>query len=106
MIEHTQMNDEYFVTILVVQNEVEAMLIDSILNEREIPHVMRTYHHLALDGIFQVHKGWGQVDAPESFRQEITEIYADLPCKADIPDKSEDGTRRAHRDAEENKNEK
>ena len=81
--DEAEMDNERFVTILVLRNEVEALLLDSILNEREIPHVMRTYHHLAFDGIFQVHKGWGQVDAPESFRQEITEIYADLPCRTE-----------------------
>jgi len=84
------MNDERFVRILVLQNEVEAVLLDSILNERKIPHVMRTYHHLVFDGIFQFHKGWGQVDAPEFFSREITEIYADLPCEADNLNESGD----------------
>lgn len=32
------------VRILVFKNEIEATLLDEILNERGIPHMIRTFH--------------------------------------------------------------
>jgi hypothetical protein len=69
---------EDYVKITVLENEIEAQLLDSILKEREIPHIMRSYYDTAYDGLFQTQKGWGSVEAPESFRVEIMEIILDL----------------------------
>jgi hypothetical protein len=66
------------VKILVLNNAVEASLIDGLLNEREIPHVIRSYHDSAYDGMFQLQYGWGQLDAPEEFRDEIISIYENM----------------------------
>jgi hypothetical protein len=62
------------VKILVLNNAIEANLLDGLLKEREIPHVMRSYHDSAYDGLWQL-SGWGQLDAPEEFREEILLIY-------------------------------
>ena len=62
---------EDFKKIVVLENEIEAQLMDSILTERQIPHRLKSYHDTAYDGIFQVQKGWGIVEAPESYRDEI-----------------------------------
>ena len=70
---------EEFEKILVLENEIEARLLDSILTERAIPHRMRSYHDTAYDGIFQAQKGWGRVEAPSRYREEISEIYRELP---------------------------
>jgi len=72
---------EDFKKIVVLENEIEAGLMDSILAERGIPHRMKSYHDTAYDGIFQVQKGWGHVEAPESFRDEIIAIQQELPRK-------------------------
>jgi len=69
---------EDFVKVMVLENEIEATLLDSILNEREIPHMMNTYHDTAYDGLFQTQKGWGHVSAPNSYHEEIKEIISDL----------------------------
>jgi hypothetical protein len=74
---------EEFKTILVLENEIEAQLLDSILTERDIPHFIKTYHDSAYDGIYQSQKGWGRVESPEEYKQEIMEIYASLPVNAD-----------------------
>jgi len=63
------------VKILVLENEIEANLLDGLLKEREIPHVIRSYHDSAYDGLWQYHSGWGQLDAPEEYRDEILMIY-------------------------------
>ncbi len=72
---------EDFRKIVVLENEIEARLMDSILTERGIPHRMKSYHDTAYDGIFQVQKGWGHVEAPESYRDEILAIQQELPRK-------------------------
>jgi len=67
--------------IVVLDNEIEAQLMDSILTERNIPHRMRSYHDSAYDGIFQAQKGWGHIEAPLRYKEEIIAIQADLPVK-------------------------
>jgi len=72
---------EEFKKILVLDNEIEAQLMDSILMERNIPHRMKSYHDSAYDGIFQAHKGWGHIEAPLNYKEEIMAIRADLPLR-------------------------
>ena len=62
----------------ILENEDEARLIESILSERGIPHLMRSYYDTAFDGLYQTQKGWGYVSAPESFKDEIIEIISDI----------------------------
>ena len=74
---------EDYKKIAVLEDEVEAGLVESVLRERDIPHRMRSYYDTALDGLFQVQKGWGYVAAPEEYEAEVTEILADLREEAD-----------------------
>lgn len=69
---------EDFEKIVVLENVVEAQLIESILKERNIPHRLRSYHDLAYNGLFQVQKGWGHIEAPGNFKDEIVTIYEDI----------------------------
>ena len=69
--------DDY-IKVAILENEDEARLLDSILTEREIPHVMRSYHDTAFDGLFQTQKGWGHVSTPGIFEQEVLEIITDM----------------------------
>ncbi|MGQ9638379.1 MAG: hypothetical protein ACUVWV_10615 [Thermodesulfobacteriota bacterium] len=80
---------EEFKKILVLNNEIEARLLSSILNERNIPHRLKSYYDSAYDGIFQLQKGWGIVLAPPEFQEEIEAIYKDLPLpneNLDLPE--------------------
>ena len=69
--------DDY-VKAAILENEDEARLIESILSERGIPHLMRSYYDTAFDGLYQTQKGWGYVSAPESYKDEIIEIISDI----------------------------
>ncbi|PKM82732.1 MAG: hypothetical protein CVU89_04325 [Firmicutes bacterium HGW-Firmicutes-14] len=69
---------EGFTKIAVLENEIEAQLLGSILKEREIPHGIRSYYDLAYDGIFQMHKGWGAIYAPEEFSKDIIEVLEEV----------------------------
>ena len=76
---------EEFKKIAVLDNEIQARLIDSILTEREIPHRLRSYHDSAYDGIFQTQKGWGVVLAAPEHREEILAVLADLERESEAP---------------------
>ncbi|ADD02523.1 DUF2007 domain-containing protein [Thermoanaerobacter sp. CM-CNRG TB177] len=69
---------EDFAKILVLENEIEAKLIEGILKEKEIPHFIRSYHDTAYDGLFQVLTGWGEILAPSSYKEEIEEIVEEI----------------------------
>jgi len=69
---------EEYIKVAAIENGIEAQLLGSILTERNIPHLVRSYYDTALDGLFQAQKGWGFVSAPESFKDEIREIISDL----------------------------
>jgi hypothetical protein len=78
------MNEKYeqeFVNIAILDNIVEAQLIDSILNEHDIPHRIRSFHDTAYDGLFQFQKGWGALWALASSKAEILEILHDVRSK-------------------------
>ena len=84
---------EDYIKIATLENEIEAGLFDSILTERNIPHLMRSYYDTAYDGLFQTQKGWGYVSAPEGYKEEIMEILADLRKEANsFEDRSPDAS--------------
>ncbi len=72
---------EGFKKIVILDNEIQARLMDSILTERDIPHRLRSYHDSAYDGIYQMQKGWGHVEAPAEYGDEIENILANLPVE-------------------------
>ena len=61
--------------ILVLNNEIEAKLLEEILQEKNIPHIIRSYRDLAYDGLWQTQSCWGQLEAPVNYKEEILEIY-------------------------------
>lgn len=67
-----------FTQIAVIEHEIEARLLESVLNERQIPHRLRSYYDLAYDGLFQASRGWGTVYAAEEYRDEIIAVLADI----------------------------
>ena len=71
-------SDLEFVNIAILDNIIEAQLIDSILNEYDIPHRIRSFHNTAYNGLFQSGMGWGALYAPISSRVEILEILHDI----------------------------
>ena len=64
--------------ILTLQNEIQAVALESELKSRNIPHFIRSYHDTVYDGIYQQTKGWGIVEAPVEYKNDILEILKDL----------------------------
>ncbi|PKM38943.1 MAG: hypothetical protein CVV03_12720 [Firmicutes bacterium HGW-Firmicutes-8] len=69
--------DDY-VKAAVLENGIEAQLLESVLQERSIPYLMKSYHDAAYDGLFQTQKGWGAVYSPARYKEEILAILQDL----------------------------
>ena len=63
------------VKILEFDNEIEARRLSEILTDKNIPHLLRTYHDSAYDGLWQSQSNWGHIEAPEEFSEEIKLIY-------------------------------
>jgi hypothetical protein len=66
------------VKILTFKNEIEAILLDEILVKKTIPHLIRSYHDSAYDGLWQTQSSWGHIEAPEEYREEILQIYREM----------------------------
>lgn len=80
---------EEYVKAAVLENEIEARLLESILKERLIPHQLRSYYDTAYNGLFQTQKGWGYVSSPVGYKEDILEIISDLRKAAEHAEKEE-----------------
>jgi hypothetical protein len=76
---------ERFEKVAVLDNEVQAELMDGVLSGRDIPHILQSYHDSALDGLYQAVQGWGVVLAPASFKQEILAALEDVRRQSQSP---------------------
>jgi hypothetical protein len=66
------------VKILTFNNGIEANLLDEILIEKDIPHIIRSYHDSAYDGLWQTPSAWGFLEAPPEFKDEILKVYEEM----------------------------
>lgn len=80
-----------YVRITGLENIVEAQLMESILQEKGVPHRIRSFHDTAYDGLFQFQKGWGEVFAPEELKEDILEILAAVRSDAGAADPQSPG---------------
>ena len=79
---------EEYKKAVTLENEIESQLLDSILNERNIPHLITSYYDTAYDGLYQTQKGWGYISAPEDYVKEIREITSYLRKESTLLDSS------------------
>jgi hypothetical protein len=47
-----------------------------------LAEVTQSYHDSALDGIYQARAGWGHVEAPAAYRDEILAMIEDIRRQA------------------------
>ena len=66
------------IKILSFCNQFEAALLGELLDEKKIPHIVKSYRDSALSGLWQTQSIWGHIEAPEQFKNEITEIYNNM----------------------------
>lgn len=81
------MREEYK-KVATLENEIEARLLDSVLNERNIPHLIISHYDTAYDGLYQTQKGWGYISAPGAYLEKIREIISYLRKGSNLDDVS------------------
>ena len=64
--------------IAVLDNVVQAKLLESMLKDEGIPHVITTHYDSAYDGLYQSRQGWGHVKAPEEYESQILKLLEDI----------------------------
>ena len=64
--------------VLSLNSEIEAIRIKEILDGNEIPHLIRSYHDTAYDGIYQNQYGWGELEADEKDEEKILALLKDI----------------------------
>jgi hypothetical protein len=67
-----------FEKILDLNNEFEAERLDEILKEKNIPFGIVPVSDSAFGAIETLENGWGYLEAPSRFKDEILEIYAEI----------------------------
>ncbi len=61
-----------------LNNATEAELIANILNTEEIPFNIKSNETTAYDGLFTLEHGWGSIEAPEEYEEQIIQILEDF----------------------------
>ena len=69
---------EQYHRIAILENEFEAQILQSILEEQGIPHYFKSFYDLAYDGLFQRNLGWAAVFSPAEYEQEILMIIKSI----------------------------
>ncbi|MCK5153762.1 MAG: hypothetical protein KAQ93_05325 [Spirochaetales bacterium] len=64
--------------LVEINTDFDATFMDSILTEKEIPHVMVSYSTTPFINLFQTQKGWGHISAPSQYLQEIESLYEEF----------------------------
>ena len=69
---------EEYEKILDLSNEFEAERMEEVLKEKNIPFGIIPVSDSVFGSIEILENGWGYLEAPGRFKNEILEIYADL----------------------------
>ena len=64
--------------ILTLSSEIEAIRIKEILDTHDIPHIIRSFHDSAYDGLFQNQYGWGVLEADATDEERILDLLKDI----------------------------
>ena len=75
--------------IAILESEAQAQRLSAMLDEQGIPHVIKSYHDSALDGLFQAYQGWGHVEAGAEHRSLVLDLIADLRTSARMDAKND-----------------
>ncbi len=64
--------------VVEIDTDLDATFMDSILTEKDIPHLMVSYATRPFTNLFQFQRGWGHISAPLELLEEIAEIYEEF----------------------------
>ena len=66
------------VNAAVLQNEAEAMIIDQILNEEKIPHLVQSYFDSAYGNLFQLGERWGELQCESEDQERVLYLLKEV----------------------------
>jgi hypothetical protein len=69
---------ETFEKILDLNNEFEAGIMEEVLNDKKIPFGIVPSGDSALGGIWELENGWGYIEAPPEYKDEIIRLYEEI----------------------------
>ncbi len=69
---------EPFEKILVLNNQFEASHMKDILTAKDIPHGIVSSADSVFGGVNRIEFGWGYLEAPPQYRDEILKIYDEV----------------------------
>ena len=71
------------VRVALLDNEIEANLLSSLLQDEGINHLICTYRDSAYDGLFQTERGWGHVEASQEDSARVLEVIEGMRSSRD-----------------------
>jgi len=74
--------DEY-VDICVLESNAAATILTSLLETKNIPHRVVNHRDSAFSGAYKDSLGWGHLEAPEAYRDEIRAVLESMSGGAD-----------------------
>jgi hypothetical protein len=72
---------EEYEKIVDLSSEFEAELLSEILEDKKIPFGIVSSADSAMGGIWELENGWGYIEAPPKYRNEIISIYEQISKK-------------------------
>ena len=67
------------VRVCELENESEASLICSVLDEKRIPYVLKTMRDSAYDGLYVSQGPWGFLETPTEYLESVGQIVTESP---------------------------
>lgn len=64
--------------VIPIDREIDAEYLKSVLEDRQIPHTFVSYFDTAYAGIFQLQNGWGHVEVPMEYVEEVKKLYQEV----------------------------
>jgi hypothetical protein len=64
--------------ILTLNNQFEATMLSQVLTDKNIPHVLIPRDDTAFGGIERMEDGWGYLEAPAEFTDQIMFYYDEV----------------------------
>jgi hypothetical protein len=78
---------EEYEKIIDLNSEIDAEILSEILNDKKIPFGIVSSGDSAIGGIWEMENGWGYVEAPPQYRDEIMSVYQEMEkSEPKIPD--------------------
>ena len=71
-------SDAVETTVSDLANEIEAQILDQVLNENNILHLIKPYGDTAYGNLLEFGRGWGFIRAAEKDKETILALLADI----------------------------